>query len=68
MKYQVMTLSQSNGPGRTHVYALRTMKSGRDLRGGGYPQLAWRRLRVHDLSVGELEWWGPDDYTNPHAR
>jgi hypothetical protein len=29
---------------------------------------AWRRLRVHDLSVGELEWWGPDDYTNPHAR
>jgi hypothetical protein len=29
---------------------------------------AWRRLQVHDLSVGELEWWGPDDYTNPHAR
>jgi hypothetical protein len=29
---------------------------------------AWRRLRVHELSVGELEWWGPDDYTNPHAR
>jgi hypothetical protein len=28
----------------------------------------WRRLRVHDLSVGEPEWWGPDDYTNPHAR
>ena len=20
------------------------------------------------LSVGELEWWGPDNYTNPHAR
>jgi hypothetical protein len=29
---------------------------------------AWRRLRVHDLSVEEFEWWGPDDYTNPHAR
>ena len=29
---------------------------------------AWRRLRVHELSVGELEWWGPDNYTNPHAR
>jgi hypothetical protein len=29
---------------------------------------AWRRLRVHDLSVDEVEWWGPDDYTNPHAR
>jgi hypothetical protein len=29
---------------------------------------AWRRLRVNALSVEELEWWGPDDYTNPHAR
>ena len=29
---------------------------------------AWRRLRIHDLSVGEIEWWGPDDYTNPHAK
>jgi hypothetical protein len=28
----------------------------------------WRRLLVHDVSVGELEWWGPDGYTNPHAR
>jgi len=28
----------------------------------------WRRLIVHDLAVGELEWWGPDGYTNPHAR
>jgi hypothetical protein len=28
----------------------------------------WRRLRIFDLSVEELEWWGPDDYTNPHAR
>ncbi|MCK9591286.1 MAG: hypothetical protein M0Q91_04675 [Methanoregula sp.] len=28
----------------------------------------WRRLIVHDLSVGEIGWWGPDDYTNPHAR
>lgn len=28
----------------------------------------WRRLLIRDLSVGELEWWGPDGYTNPHAR
>ena len=28
----------------------------------------WRRLIVHDLAVSEIEWWGPDDYTNPHAR
>ncbi|ABS55293.1 hypothetical protein Mboo_0775 [Methanoregula boonei 6A8] len=28
----------------------------------------WRRLRIHELSVGELEWWGPDDYTNPYSR
>jgi hypothetical protein len=28
----------------------------------------WRRLVVHDLSVAEIGWWGPDDYTNPHAR
>jgi hypothetical protein len=28
----------------------------------------WRRLVVHDLSVEEIEWWGPDEYTNPHAR
>jgi hypothetical protein len=28
----------------------------------------WRRLIVHDLSVGEIGWWGPDEYTNPHAR
>jgi hypothetical protein len=28
----------------------------------------WRRLLIHDLAVGELEWWGPDDYTNPYAR
>jgi hypothetical protein len=28
----------------------------------------WRRLVVHDLSVSEIGWWGPDDYTNPHAR
>ena len=28
----------------------------------------WRRLVVHDLSVEEIEWWGPDKYTNPHTR
>ncbi|MDO9033625.1 MAG: hypothetical protein Q7U51_00275 [Methanoregula sp.] len=29
---------------------------------------AWRRLGVYDLSVAEIGWWGPDNYTNPHAR
>jgi hypothetical protein len=29
---------------------------------------AFRRLHVTDVSVGEIEWWGPDGYTNPHAR
>jgi len=29
---------------------------------------AWRRLVVYDHSVAEIGWWGPDDYTNPHAR
>jgi hypothetical protein len=28
----------------------------------------WRRLRVHDLAVAEIEWWKPDEYVNPHAR
>lgn len=28
----------------------------------------FRRLHVTDVSVGEIEWWGPDGYTNPHAR
>lgn len=28
----------------------------------------YRRLHVTDFSVGEIEWWGPDKYTNPHAR
>jgi hypothetical protein len=28
----------------------------------------WRRLIVSDISVGEIGWWKPDDYTNPHAR
>jgi len=28
----------------------------------------WRRLVVYDLSVEEIGWWGPDEYTNPHAR
>ena len=29
---------------------------------------AWRRLRVIPETVSEIEWWGPDRYTNPHAR
>jgi len=29
---------------------------------------AWRRLRVFDVAVSEIEWWKPDGYTNPHAR
>jgi len=28
----------------------------------------WRRLIVHEHGVSEIEWWGPDGYTNPHAR
>lgn len=28
----------------------------------------YRRLHVTPVSVGEIEWWGPDGYTNPHAR
>lgn len=28
----------------------------------------WRRLLIYDISVCELEWWGPDDYVNPHAK
>ncbi|MEN6396412.1 MAG: hypothetical protein ABFC78_08020, partial [Methanoregula sp.] len=28
----------------------------------------WRRLLVLPKSVPEIEWWGPDDYKNPHAR
>jgi len=28
----------------------------------------WRRLLIYDLSVAELEWWGPDGYDTPHAR
>ena len=29
---------------------------------------SWRRFIVNAVSVSEIEWWGPDDYTNPHAR
>jgi hypothetical protein len=29
---------------------------------------AWRRLRIYNLSVEELDWWKPDDYTNPYSR
>jgi hypothetical protein len=28
----------------------------------------WRRLRVFDVAVSEIEWWKPDGCTNPHAR
>jgi hypothetical protein len=28
----------------------------------------WRRLHVTPAGVAEIEWWGPDGYTNPHAR
>jgi len=28
----------------------------------------WRRLRVYPTTVGEIDWWGPDNYTNPHSR
>ncbi len=28
----------------------------------------WRRLHVTAVGVWEIEWWGPDGYTNPHAR
>jgi hypothetical protein len=28
----------------------------------------WRRLEVTPISVGEIEWWGPDKYVNPHVR
>jgi hypothetical protein len=28
----------------------------------------WRRLWVRELSVGEIGFWVPDGYTNPHAR
>jgi hypothetical protein len=28
----------------------------------------WRRLRVYPTVVGEIGWWGPDDYTNSYSR
>ncbi len=28
----------------------------------------FRRLHVMEKSVGDIGWWGPDDYTNPHIR
>ena len=28
----------------------------------------FRRLRVYDVAVGEIGFWTPDDYVNPHAR
>ncbi|OPY37080.1 MAG: hypothetical protein A4E35_01543 [Methanoregula sp. PtaU1.Bin051] len=29
---------------------------------------AWCRLHVTTAGVWVIEWWGPDRYTNPHAR
>jgi hypothetical protein len=29
---------------------------------------AWRRLIIYDFAVSEIEWWAPDDYTNPYVR
>jgi len=29
---------------------------------------AWRRLIVYDFAVTEIEWWKPDNYTNPYVR
>jgi len=28
----------------------------------------FRRLRVLDVAVGEIGFWNPDEYVNPHAR
>ena len=28
----------------------------------------FRRLRVYDVAVGEIGFWNPDEYVNPHAR
>ncbi len=28
----------------------------------------FRRLRVYDVTVGEIGFWNPDEYVNPHAR
>jgi hypothetical protein len=53
----------------------------RDLRGLPFPpwmpreiwlrtqhERTFRRLRVYDVAVGELGFWTPDEYVNPHAR
>jgi hypothetical protein len=29
---------------------------------------AWRRLRIYPTVISEIDWWGPDDYTNPYSR
>jgi hypothetical protein len=28
----------------------------------------WRRLKVFETAVAEIEWWEPDSYRNPHVR
>ena len=28
----------------------------------------FRRLRIYDVTVGEIGFWTPDEYVNPHAR
>jgi hypothetical protein len=53
----------------------------RDVRGLSFPkwmpreiwlrtqhERTFRRLRVYDVTVGEIEFWNPDEYVNPHAR
>ena len=29
---------------------------------------SWRRFLLDAVSVSEIEWWGPDGYTNKYAR
>ena len=29
---------------------------------------SWRRFLLNAVSVSEIEWWGPDGYTNKYSR
>jgi hypothetical protein len=53
----------------------------RDIRGLPFPnwmpreiwlrtqhERVFRRLRIYDVAVGEIEFFDPDEYVNPHAR